>query len=399
MKTYLILLVVLLSMLVGCQSMDNQPSLDEHTQDDTHDSIDYELLQSIRKIKNTLIGAGNLQVKSNHHITLSSKLSMDDDPVLFLDEERLHILISYYTLLERIVVDGYQTGTEIDAMMYVIEDDYFFSENLVTLKINITKTDEKINSYMIRELVFDLTTIFIKEQLFGEFIDNTLNLKRLMIQDDNYFYEEFIESKGLLTLVYEPINGEKVHYENVFLVTYNDTTNIVVNYIITMDDIFDFYLIQYIEDDVTQLRYRIETYDQLAYTLQKYQHMEDVFLKLNNHEIESHAMDNAIATILEWPNVLRWSSFENLIDYVVFQDRMIPFIDFEIIQGKIPEEYYMDYFDAYQNYMMLLSKEEKNLDDFYRIYDIVFYFYARLGLTPEDISFSTASYPPLILIY
>jgi hypothetical protein len=201
----------------------------------------------------------------------------------------------------------------------------------------------------------------------------------------------------MLTLVYEPINGEKIQYENIFLVPYNETTNIVVNYTETIDGIIEIYLLQHIYDELNNLIHRVGTYDSLSYTLQEYAKVESIYAKLINQESNLEDLDSAIATLLVWPQILKWASYENLADYMVLEERIVPVLNFDIINDKIPEEHYSDYLNAYNEYLALMSKDVMSYDDVLRVYEIAYIFYASLRLNQEDFTLVTVLYPVIDL--
>ncbi len=395
MKIRIIILIIFMFLLVGCQSNIDHSNPDGDSQDDV---IDYELLESIHAIKEVLRNNTSVPVNSNH-LKLSTKLSSDSQPILFLDEERLQIFNEHYSLLESIVLDGYQSGTDFEAFEYIQEDNqFFYSMYLNSLKINITKRDEGIQSYIIRELLIDSNQYYIVDQVIGEFIDGKLFISRLQTSDGNFFLEEFVESKGMLTLVYEPINGEKIQYENIFLVPYNETTNIVVNYTETIDGIIEIYLLQHIYDELNNLIHRVGTYDSLSYTLHEYAKVESIYAKLINQESNLEDLDSAIATLLVWPQILKWASYENLADYMVLEERIVPVLNFDTINDKIPEEHYSDYLNTYNEYLALMSKDIMSYDDVLRVYEIAYNFYASLRLNQEDFTLVTVLYPVIDLV-
>ena len=88
MKIQVIVLIVFIFLLVGCQSNIENSRPDDDPRDNV---IDYELLESIHAIQEILRNNAGVPI-NNELINLSTKLSSDDQPAFYLDEERLRML-------------------------------------------------------------------------------------------------------------------------------------------------------------------------------------------------------------------------------------------------------------------------------------------------------------------
>lgn len=386
MKKIIILFILLLSCsgLIACQDLKTDPN---------EKSIDQELLLSIQSIQNSLNRLSELN-KNDGIVALSTKTISVEDSILFLDQERLDILKQHYSLLERIVLDGYISGTQIEAFSYVTEEDsFFYSEYLQSLVIKITKIDDKLQSHIKSENRLDEDNWVINNQIIGEIVDDKLLIKRMESSQGNYTYEEFVENKGMLTLVYEPLNSDNIHIENIFLVPYNETTQMVVFYLLTIEKIIEIQLKQLIFDEMGNLIHDIGSYDSLDYTLQKFDHIEIINAKWNNQEITIDEMNYSIASLLEWHSILKYSSFENLTHYIKLDERVIPVLNIDLIKQRIPEDQYQEFLTLETEYLSLINKEEASVNDIIRTLEIAYTFYSRLDLLQDEITLTSGLYP------
>jgi hypothetical protein len=392
MKKYLLIIIFVLLFLAGCQSsLTNDNSSETIEESETNESIDYELLSLVLDIKNALNRISDLN--SNKEITLlTTKLETTNNSSLFLDEERLIIFNQHFNLLERIVLDGYISGSEIEGKDYITEDDsFFYYETLISLKISINRIDNKIQSNIISEVLYD-EIIYYHTQVIGELIDNELYINVLYSQDNNYFYEEFVENKGMLTLVYEPDNSDQIHIENIFLVPYNPNTKIVVFYYYTLDQITEIHLTQLIYDDENNLVYELGSYDPLDYIIQIFEHIEDINNQITDDMLLIEDKIEAISEILLWHIYLKFSNIENLIDYIILEERFIPILDFDKIKQRVSEDLYINYLTYEIEYSELINKEDISLNEVIRILEIGSYFLG-LGLSEDEVIITKYLYP------
>lgn len=181
--------------------------------------LDEELLQAVRDVKNSLSGE-SFEELAQHNLaritplgmTIKTPVKMEDNLTITpytKDQEWIDVQIKYYTMLEEIVLNGYQQGTYVNLKDFLNSPeslDTYWLSNDQEFQIIISLEEQTLFSRVITYSTSDFTEKLFVETVYADInLGNNLHLEKYVSSyiTDSIGVDIYEENKGVYQITVE----------------------------------------------------------------------------------------------------------------------------------------------------------------------------------------------------